>query len=62
MTGRRNHPRTHDEKLAEYRMRERVERGEKLVGSDAEWLDRLGPAAHAGTQRDAATRHSHVRR
>jgi hypothetical protein len=62
MTGRKNHARTNDEKLAEYRMREQIERGEKVAGTQAEWLDRLGPAAAAGRHRDALTRHSHVRR
>lgn len=61
MTGRRNHARTDDEALAEHRMHEQIERGEKVVGTQAEWLDRRGPAAHAGRRRDAASRHSHVR-
>ena len=61
MTGRKNHARTNDERLAEYRTREQIERGEKLVGTQAEWLDRFGPAAAAGLRRDAITRHSHVR-
>lgn len=61
MTGRKNHARTSDEALAEYRMREQVERGEKVVGVEAEWLDRRGPAAAAGRRGDALARHSHVR-
>ena len=61
MTGRRNHARTRDEQLAEYRMREQIERGEKVVGAQAEWLDRVGPAAAAGRRAGALTRHSHVR-
>jgi hypothetical protein len=42
-------------------MHEQIERGEKIVGTEAEWLDRRGPAAAAGRRRDAITRHSHVR-
>lgn len=61
MPGRRNRPPTDDEKLAEHRTHERIERGEKMAGEDAEWLDRRGTAAHAGTRRDADKRHSHVR-
>ena len=56
MTGRRNHARTDDEALAEYRMHERIERGEKVAGPEAE-----RPAASAGRRRDALTRHSHAR-
>lgn len=61
MTGRKNHPRTNDEKQAESRMREQIERGEKVVGDEASWLDRRGLAARAGQRSDAARRHSHVR-
>jgi hypothetical protein len=42
-------------------MREQIERGEKVVGAQAEWLDRVGPAAAAGRRAGALTRHSHVR-
>src|SRR5438552_10211898 len=62
MTGRKNHARTHDEALHEYRMHEQVERGEKVAGTEADWLDRRGPAARAGQRADAITRHSHIRR
>lgn len=58
MTGRKNRARSDNEALHEYRLHEQIERGEKLVGSDAEWLDRRGPAASAGRRRDALTRHA----
>jgi hypothetical protein len=57
MPGRRNHARTHNEALAEYRLHEQIERGEKVSGPEAGWLDRRGPAAHAGDSSDALTRH-----
>ncbi|MEA3202262.1 MAG: hypothetical protein QOE90_3690 [Thermoplasmata archaeon] len=60
MPGRRNHPPTHDADLAERRARDTIEGGEKAVGDEAEWLDRLGPAAHEARE-GAAPRHSHVR-
>lgn len=47
-----------DEALREYRMREKIERGEKVSGNEAEWLDRRGTAANAGRRGDALTRHS----
>lgn len=58
MTGRKNHTRSHNEALHEYRVHEHVERGEKLTGTEAEWLDRRGPAAAASRRQDALTRHS----
>ena len=58
MTGRHNHGRTHDEKLHEYRLHEQIQRGEKIVGTEAHWLDNTGPAMAAGRQSDALTRHS----
>ena len=61
MGGRRKPRPTDDEALAEYRMRERIERGEKVAGQEAGWLDRRGPAANAALRADAQTRHSHVR-
>lgn len=57
MTGRHNHPRTHNEALHEYRMREQIQRGETILGMEASWLDRIGPVATAARQRDAITRH-----
>lgn len=58
MPGRKLRPPTDDEALREYRMRESIERGEKLRGPEADWLDRRGTAANAGRRADALTRHS----
>lgn len=58
MTGRKNHERTRNEALHEYRIHEQVQRGEKIAGTAAGWLDHVGPAAAAGRQGDAITRHS----
>lgn len=49
---------TDDEALREYRMREKIERGEKISSDEAEWLDRRGTAANAARRGDALTRHS----
>ena len=62
MPGRKNPKATDDQALAEYRMLQQTERGEKVVGEDAEWLDRRGTAANAGRRADAESRHSHTRR
>lgn len=58
MTGRHNHPPTHNEALHEYRIHAQIQRGEKIVGPEAKWLDNVGPAMAAGLQMDALTRHS----
>lgn len=57
MPGRKNPPHDRDdEALREYRMRERVEGGEKVAGDEAGWLDRRGTAANAARRGDADTR------
>jgi hypothetical protein len=58
MPGRKKRLPTDDEALREYRMREKIERGEKLSGEEADWLDRRGTAANAARRSDALTRHS----
>ena len=58
MPGRKIRLPTDDEALREYRMHEKIERGEKITGHEAEWLDRRGTAANAGKRGDAITRHS----
>ena len=58
MPGRKIRPPTSEEALREYRMREKIERGDKVSGDEAEWLDRRGTAANAGKREDAITRHS----
>ena len=58
MTGRHNHARTHEERLHEYRLHEQIQRGEKIVGTNGEWLEDIGPAMAAGRQTDALTRHT----
>lgn len=58
MTGRRNHQRNHNEALHEYRIHAQIQRGERIHGSEAEWLDEVGPAMAAGLRMDALTRHS----
>lgn len=45
----------------EYRLRERIERGEKLTGSEADWLDRYGTAARIARRDDAERRHDKPR-
>lgn len=59
MPGRKNRKqRSDDAALLEYRLKERIERGEKVVGEEAEWLDRRGTAANAALRGDADSRHS----
>lgn len=41
----------------EYRLRERIERGEKLAGELGGWLDRRGTAARVARRPDAERRH-----
>ena len=56
MSGRSNRRPTPNEALHEYRLRERIERGEKVVGMEADWLDRRGTAANAELRTDADSR------
>lgn len=56
MTARKQRRASDAEALHEYVMRERIERGEKVSGSMADWLDRRGTAANAGRRADASTR------
>lgn len=58
MPGRKIRRPTGDEALRDYRMREKIERGEKVSGHEAEWLDRRGTAANAGRRSDALARQS----
>lgn len=57
MPGRKNPKHRDDAAISEYRMNERIQRGEKVVGTEAEWLDRRGTAANAGRRGDAESRH-----
>ena len=56
MSARKNLRLTDREALHEYRTRERIERGEKVAGTEAEWLDRRGTAANAELRMDAEWR------
>lgn len=56
MSGRSNRRPTDREALHEYRLRERIERGEKVAGTEADWLDRRGTAANAELRTDAEWR------
>lgn len=57
MPARKNPRSTDAEEYHDYHTRERVERGEKVTGVAADWLDRRGPDARVARRADADRRH-----
>lgn len=62
MPGRKQpHDPNDTEAYHEYRLRERIERGEKVTGAEADWLDRRGAPARVARRDDAQRRHEKPR-